>query len=70
MPAEMPNLTSADEWPDPELDALRVRVLSEQERRQCVAAAPAQVADLVRASVAAGADPDALIAAATDAATA
>ncbi|MDY6054335.1 hypothetical protein [Micrococcus sp.] len=73
MPATLPDLTDTETWMDDDLDALRVAVLAEQERRhraaQAPAQAPAQVADLVRSAVAAGADPDALVTAAQDAAT-
>ena len=70
MPATLPDLTNADNWPDADLDALRVAVLAEQERRTRVAAAPAQLADLTRSAIASGCDPQALVDAVTDAATA
>ena len=52
-----------------DLDALRVAVLREQERRARVAAAPMQLADLTRSAIASGCDPQALVDAVTDAAT-
>ena len=67
--ATIPDLTDAETWTDDDLDALRVAVLQEQERRARVAAAPAQVADLVRSAISAGCDPQALVDAASDAAT-
>ena len=69
MPATLPDLTDAETWPDVDLDALRVTVLTEQERRARVDAAPTQVADLVRSAISAGCDPQALVDAASDAAT-
>ena len=70
MPANLPDLTNAETWPDDELDALRVAVLTEQERRTRVSAAPMQLADLTRSAIASGCDPQALVDAVTDAATA
>ena len=70
MPATLPDLTNTETWPDDELDALRVAVAVEQERRTRVAAAPAQLADLTRSAIASGCDPQALVDAVTDAATA
>ena len=70
MPATIPDLTNAETWTDTDLDALRVHVLTEQERRARVAAAPAQLADLTRSAIASGCDPQALVDAVTDAATA
>ena len=70
MPATLPDLTDAETWTDDDLDALRVAVLTEQERRTRVDAAPAQVANLVRSAISAGCDPQALVDAASDAATA
>lgn len=46
---------------DAELDALRIDVLTEQERRSRAEQLPAQLADMARDAVAAGADPDALL---------
>ena len=66
----IPTLTDTTAWPDADLDALRVAVLTEQERRTRVAAAPAQLADLTRSAIASGCDPQALVDAVTDAATA
>lgn len=68
--ATIPDLTDADTWTDDDLDALRVTVLREQERRARVAAAPVQLADLTRSAIASGCDPQALVDAVTDAATA
>ena len=68
--ATIPDLTNTDTWTDADLDALRVAVLAEQERRTRVAAAPAQLADLTRSAIASGCDPQALVDAVTDAATA
>lgn len=68
--ADLPDLTNAETWADADLDALRVAVLTEQERRTRVAAAPAQLADLTRSAIASGCDPQALVDAVTDAATA
>ena len=68
--ATIPDLTDAETWTDDDLDALRVRVLAEQERRTRVAAAPMQLADLTRSAIASGCDPQALVDAVTDAATA
>ena len=70
MPATIPDLTDAETWPDADLDALRVAVATEQERRTRIAAAPAQLADLTRSAIASGCDPQALVDAVTDAATA
>ena len=70
MPATLPNLTNAETWTDDDLDALRVAVATEQERRARVAAAPVQLADLTRSAIASGCDPQALVDAVTDAATA
>ena len=66
----IPDLTDAETWTDERLDALRSAVLTEQERRARVAAAPAQLADLTRSAIASGCDPQALVDAVTDAATA
>lgn len=41
MPATIPDLTNAETWTDDDLDALRVAVATEQERRYTLAAAPA-----------------------------
>ena len=68
--AAIPDLTDAETWPDADLDALRVAVLREQERRARVTAAPMQLADLTRTAIASGCDPQALVDAVTDAATA
>ena len=68
--ATIPDLTDADTWTDVDLDRLRVAVLTEQERRTRVAAAPMQLADLTRSAIASGCDPQALVDAVTDAATA
>ena len=68
--ATIPDLTDAETWADDELDALRVAVLAEQERRTRVAAAPMQLADLTRSAIASGCDPQALVDAVTAAATA
>ena len=68
--ATIPDLTDADTWADGDLDRLRVAVLTEQERRTRVAAAPMQLADLTRSAIASGCDPQALVGAVTDAATA
>ena len=68
--ATIPDLTDATTWPDADLDALRVHVLAEQERRARVTAAPGQLADLTRSAIASGCDPQALVDAVTDAATA
>ena len=68
--ATIPDLTDAEAWTDDDLDALRVAVLAEQERRTRVAAAPVQLADLTRSAIASGCDPQALVDAVTDAATA
>ena len=70
MPATIPDLTNAETWTDDDLDALRVAVATEQERRARVTAAPTQLADLTRSAIASGCDPQALVAAVTDAATA
>ena len=68
--ATLPDLTDADTWPDDDLDALRVAVAVEQERRARVTAAPTQLADLTRSAIASGCNPQALVDAVTDAATA
>ena len=68
--ATIPDLTDADTWTDDDLDALRVAVAAEQERRTRVAAAPMQLADLTRSAIASGCNPQALVDAVTDAATA
>ena len=70
MPATLPDLTNTTTWADADLDALRVAVATEQERRTRVTAAPAQLADLTRSAIASGCDPQALVDAVTDAATA
>ena len=70
MPATIPDLTNVETWQDADLDDLRVAVATEQERRARVAAAPAQLADLTRSAIASGCDPQALVDAVTDAATA
>ena len=64
------DLTDAETWTDADLDALRVAVATEQERRARVTAAPMQLADLTRSAIASGCDPQALVDAVTDAATA
>lgn len=46
---------------DEQLDARRIAVLTEQERRQRLAQLPEQLAGMARDAVAAGADPDALL---------
>ena len=58
------------DFTDEDLDALRVKVATEQERRTRVTAAPIQLADLTRSAIASGCDPQALVDAVTDAATA
>ena len=68
--ATLPDLTDAETWADADLDALRVAVLTEQERRARVTAAPMQLADLTRSAIASGCDPQDLVDAVTDAATA
>ena len=70
MPATLPDLTNPETWTDDDLDALRVAVATEQERRTRVTAAPMQLADLTRSAIASGCDPQALVDAVTDAATA
>ena len=70
MPATLPDLTDTTTWADDDLDALRVAVAVEQERRARVTAAPTQLADLTRSAIASGCDPQALVDAVTDAATA
>ena len=70
MPATLPDLTNTTTWPDADLDRLRTAVLTEQERRARVTAAPGQLADLTRSAIASGCDPQALVDAVTDAATA
>lgn len=70
MPATIPDLTDAETWTDADLDALRVAALREQERRARVTAAPTQLADLTRTAIASGCNPQALVDAVTDAATA
>ena len=42
MPATLPDLTDAETWADDDLDALRVAVLREQERRYVLATAEAR----------------------------
>lgn len=54
---------------DEQLDARRVAVLSEQERRQRLAQLPDQLAAMARDAAEAGCDPDALIERVTDALT-
>ena len=68
--ATIPDLTDAETWTDADLDRLRIAVAVEQERRTRVTAAPAQLADLTRSAIASGCDPQALVDAVTDAATA
>ena len=67
--ATIPDLTDAATWTDDDLDALRIAVATEQERRTRVTAAPTQLADLTRSAIASGCDPQALVDAVTDAAT-
>ena len=67
--ATIPDLTNAETWTDEDLDHLRVAVVTEQERRTRVTAAPMQLADLTRSAIASGCDPQALVDAVTDAAT-
>ena len=64
--SDLPDLTALT---DDGLDALRVAVLTEQERRARLATGPARLADDARALVAAGADPDTLRDAVEDALT-
>ena len=64
------DLTDAETWTDADLDRLRAAVLTEQERRARVTAAPMQLADLTRSAIASGCNPQALVDAVTDAATA
>ena len=68
--ATIPDLTDAETWADDDLDRLRAAVLTEQERRARVTAAPMQLADLTRSAIASGCNPQALVDAVTDAATA
>lgn len=68
--ATIPDLTNADTWTDEDLDQLRVAVVTEQERRNRVTATPMQLADLTRSAIASGCNPQALVDAVTDAATA
>ena len=68
--ATLPDLTDAETWTDDDLDALRIAVLAEQERRARVTAAPMQLADLTRSAIASGCNPQALVDAVTNAATA
>ena len=68
--ATIPDLSDAGTWADADLDALRVAVLTEQERRTRVTAAPMQLADLTRSAIASGCNPQALVDAVTNAATA
>ena len=68
--ATIPDLTNADAWTDEDLDHLRVAVVTEQERRTRVTSAPMQLADLTRSAIASGCNPQALVDAVTDAATA
>ena len=70
MPATLPDLTNAETWTDDDLDRLRVAALREQERRTRVTAAPMQLADLTRSAIASGCNPQVLVDAVTDAATA
>ena len=46
MAASIPDLTDAETWKDDDLDALRVAVLTEQERRYRLATAPARVEEV------------------------
>ena len=66
----LPALTDRDTWTDDDLDALRIAVATEQERRTRVAAAPMQLADLTRSAIASGCNRQALVDAVTNAATA
>ena len=70
MPATLPDLTDTTTWADVDLDRLRAAVLTEQERRARVTAAPMQLADLTRSAIASGCNPQALVDAVTEAATA
>ena len=54
---------------DDQLDARRVAVLTEQERRRKIAQLPENLADMARDAVAAGCDPDELLDGLTDALT-
>ena len=53
---EIPTLTDRDQWTDADLDALRIAVLTEQERRRTIATAPTQAETLATAYTAAIAD--------------
>ena len=46
MPTALPDLTNTETWTDDDLDALRIAVLAEQERRRLIADAPAQAVAL------------------------
>lgn len=59
----MPDLTA---YTDDDLDALRIAVAVEQERRATAAAAPARMEDMARQALDAGADPSAIRAAVED----
>lgn len=48
VPATLPDLTDAETWPDDDLDALRVAVLTEQERRYVLATAEARAEQTAR----------------------
>ena len=54
---------------DEQLDARRIAVLTEQERRQRLAHLPDQLASMARDAAEAGCDPDELLARVTDALT-
>lgn len=65
--SELTEPDSLRDVPDEGLDALRVAVLTEQERRQRVADGPARLAAETRVLAAAGCTPDALRGAVEDA---
>lgn len=48
MPATLPDLTNAETWTDADLDALRVAVVTEQERRYVLATAEARAEQTAR----------------------
>lgn len=62
----IPNLSDREEWPDEDLDALRVSILTEKERRTRQDEAPTQMAEFTRTAIAAGCDPKVLIDTVTD----
>lgn len=55
-----------DAYTDEDLDKLRVAILTEQERRERIAAAPSRLAEFTRSAIESGCDPQILVDTVTD----